>query len=62
MMGMNRRLARQVLMMLMVLTILLPMVPVPGLNQVAEVQADTEPTINIGDYFSFGSYNNAPIL
>ena len=38
-MGMGKRMARQVLTLVMVLTMLVSMVPMPGANQVTEVQA-----------------------
>jgi chitodextrinase len=57
--------SKKVMIFLVVLTMLMPMVPagsLPGADEVSVVQANTIPSVNIGDYIQFGSYNNAPIL
>jgi hypothetical protein len=52
----------QVFTLMILIALLMPVVLVPGVSQITEVQVNTTPTVNIRDYIQFGKYNNSPIL
>ena len=57
-----KQMSKRTLSLMMVIVLMMSMVPALDLNRMSNAQANTNPTVTIGDYVQFGKFNDAPIL